>query len=105
MKNKFEQLCEKVSEDLDIGVLLHGKEKGSGCFEDDGNLHIHHRGVRVSFDVGNGQSASGAEQNARTRKVLTALGMESKITDRVLVEEVEETDEDCDNCNCPCHRW
>jgi len=97
-KNKFERDCAKVAETTGISVNFFGAPKGQkqSFYEDDGSLHLHKRGGWACFDVGNGQSLSGKEQNERTRKIMEALGL--PITDRVLVDETEDEEDD----ECPC---
>jgi hypothetical protein len=84
-----------VSEKLGIEVYFYYNEKGSDVFEDDGFLHIYKNMVRAVFTIG--QDLPAKEANERTRAILTALGMEKKITQRVLVDEIDETD-CCDTC-------
>ena len=68
-------------------------------YEDDGALHVKFGGCRAVFDVGDGQSNSGAEQNRKTRLVMEALGMKRKINDNVLVEECDDDEDDvCPHC-------
>jgi hypothetical protein len=100
---QFERDCRAVAEETGIEVDFFYNEKGSDCYEDDGNLHIHKSGMRAVFNVGHNGDLPGAEQNERTRKVLNALGMGKKISDRVLVtEEAEEDDDDvCGECGRP----
>lgn len=97
-KPRFQLQCEAVSEKTGINVMFLDDNQNSEPCEDDGNLHIIKHGLRACFDVGREQCASGKEQNERTRKVMTELGMEKQITDMVLVDEQE----DCDDDECPC---
>jgi hypothetical protein len=91
--------CEAVAGKLGLGVEFYEDgPRPADCLQDDGTLHVSNAaGFRACFDVSHGQSSDGKEQNECTRAVLTALGMEKKITDRVLVEE-EEKDAYCPHC-------
>lgn len=96
----FKKRCLKVSEET--GILCpyffpsDGQKKGA--YEDDAMLHIIHDGIRACFDVGEGHSLTGAEQNVRTRLVLTKMKMPGYIRPSVLVKEAEQTG--CPNCGC-----
>jgi hypothetical protein len=98
----FRRKCERVSEATGIDVIFFDDPPGNpDVFEDDGNLHIRlASGLRACFGVDPAQDGSGAGQNAKTRKVMEALGMKRKITDRVLVEEDDDEDyvERCPHC-------
>lgn len=96
MATKFERDCLKVSEQTGIEVEFYPNEKGSGCFEDDGYLHIIKSHIRAVFSVIDDDAVT---QNNRTRKVLTALGMTKSITDSVMVAEEDEDEDDyCSHC-------
>lgn len=92
---KFERLCRDVAESTGIDVLFFEDKRPADTFEDDGTLHVMYRGLRAVFDVGSGQSLTGEEQNARTRMILEKL--DRPVTDRVLVEETGDDDEE-DDC-------
>lgn len=102
-KEAFKAKCILASEKA-LGcsrMYFYDDPRPDDVFEDDGNLHVRKDGVRACFDVNIGQDESGEEQNKKTRAVLEALNMRSKITDRVLVEEDEEEEEhscDCEYC-------
>lgn len=98
-ESAFERRCNKAAEDVGVTVFFVLDEPTRPPFEDDGSLHVIHRGTRAIFDVGWGQSLEGKEQNEHTKKVLIALGMEKSIGESTLVEEEEENDGD----RCP-HR-
>lgn len=69
-------------------------------YEDDGYLHVRRFGVRAVFDVGCGQSLDAKEQNVNTRRIMEALGLDSKIGNvggRVLIDETYDG-EDADRC-------
>lgn len=98
---KFQKDCVRVSTEMDVLVFFCHGEKGTAYYEDDGCLHIRKSGLRACFDVSPGQNLSGADQNANTRKVMTALGLEKHIR-KALVDETEEDDEDvCECCGRP----
>ena len=100
-KTKFEKLCEEVSDKTGVelfDVCETGRVK-LDAFEDDECLHIDKRGLHACFSVGGG-NYSPRQQNERTRAVLTALGLQKLITDRVLVEEPVECDDDNDGPHC-----
>lgn len=101
LRTAFERRCEKVAEETGVGVDFFGAKGDkykSDVYEDDGNLHIFIRNEWACFNVGQGQTLEGKEQNENTRKVLTALGLEKHITNRSLVEEEEEEDDCCHHC-------
>lgn len=96
----FEKKCRQVEEVTGVELfMIYDEPKSNYCYEDDEVLHVCKGTERACFSVG-ADHISGAEQNERTRQVLTALGLEKKITDRVLVEEDEDEDEDeyCPHC-------
>lgn len=93
---KFEKLCREVASATGIDVDFYEDRRPADVFEDDGTLHVMYRGLRAVFDVGSGQSLTGEEQNTRTRLILEKL--DRPVTDRVLVEEYEDDDEETD-CN------
>jgi hypothetical protein len=97
-KTKFEIQCEEVAEKTGVSFYspYNDKNMKTNAFEDDECLHIHKRGVHACFTVG-GDNYTGKQQNERTRAVLTALGLEKLITERVLTDETEEEDE-CSYC-------
>ncbi len=99
-KSKFQIECEALSEKTGIYVMFFEDKDAQKPVEDDGNLHITKRGLRACFDVGNGQSLSGKDQNENTRTILKALGMEDAINDRTLVDETDEDEENecCEHC-------
>lgn len=97
---KFETECRKVSENTGIDVMFFPDKGKSDLTQDDGTLHITKRGLRACFDVGRGQSATGKEQNERTRAILSALKMEDCINNRVLVDE-DEDENVCPHCGEP----
>ncbi len=90
----FERKCIAVNEKLGLGeILFFPDERRADAFEDDGCLHVVKGGMRACFDVA---SDDAAVQNERARAVMTELGMEKKIDDRVLVDEkADEEDEYC----------
>lgn len=101
----FRKRCEKVAEMTGVDVMFF--EDGAivgghkpDAYEDDGSLHIEtESGLRACFDVNPGQDLPGVDQNARTRKVMEALGMKRKITDRVLVDDsLDDVEERCPTC-------
>lgn len=71
----FKIICEAVSANLDVEVSFYGEQNAQTPFEDDGALHVTKYGLRAVFDVGNGQSLSPAQQNARAASVLDALNL------------------------------
>lgn len=89
-KTKFQIVCEAVAETTDVGVMFVPDSTLSKPYEDDGTLHITKRGMRACFDVGRGQSLSGAEQNKRAVAVLSALGLPK--TEDTMVDEEEGDD-------------
>src|SRR5579864_2056706 len=97
---KFETACNAVSEKLGIDVMFFDDETGSSVVEDDGNLHITRRGKRACFDVGNGQSLNGKQQNERAKKILAELGIEA--TKDALVDETDDEDDE-NTCSCCGH--
>jgi hypothetical protein len=100
---KFQRKVERVVKSLDIDdplVCHDSKDMKDDEYEDDGSLHIQRAGVRYVFDVSDGQSATGEEQNRQTRAIMEALNMKRKITDRVLVEEGDENNDAEHECNC-----
>jgi len=99
-KIKFEVACKEASEKTGVEVCFFGNDgkAKTSFYEDDGNLHLFKGKGWACFDVGQGQRLSGKEQNIRTRAVMTVLGLENYINDRVLVDETEDDDED----ECPC---
>lgn len=61
-------------------------------FIDDGSLYILRSGLRVVFDVSNGQNADAKEQNRQVRRILEFLQMKRKIPALLVSEhEYEET--------------
>jgi hypothetical protein len=93
----FERKCEKVAEATGVAVYFPRipGEKYQAPFEDDGCLHIMHKSERACFGIG--QDLSGQEQNERIRAVMTAMG--KRITERVLVDEEDDEDEEtCEYC-------
>lgn len=98
-KTKFEKQCDEASEKTGVSVFIGWRddEMAADAYEDDECLHIHKRGVHACFSVG-GDNYSGKQQNERSRAVLTALGLQKLITDRVLVDETEECEDECPHC-------
>lgn len=94
----FRKKCEAAASEVGVNVSFYENEAGNDQFGDDGYLHITKNGFRACFDVGHGQSLEGSEQNKNTRAVMNHLGMESKISDRVLVEETDEDEDEDDEC-------
>lgn len=96
----FEKRCQEVADKMDVEVTFYrDKEPFQDPFEDDGNLHVISRGSRAAFSIG--QDTPAAIHNEKTRAILTALGMEKKIGERVLVDETEEDDDCCPECGRP----
>ena len=97
----WQKKCIKVGEKHDIEVtFFHDNDNGKlNAYIDDGTLHVEKPGEqRACFDVGNGQSLSGKQQNDRTKAILTDLRLKRLITDRVLESEVEMDEEECPAC-------
>ncbi len=103
-KSKFEKQCDEVAAKTGVDFYIPWTDEVMklDVHEDDGNLHIHKRGVHACFDVGKGQSLCGKEQNERTRAVLMALNLAKHIGPKSLMEEADPNDED-DICPC-CER-
>jgi hypothetical protein len=101
-KTRWQKKCEDAARIADVEVCFYEEVppiSKASQFEDDGYLHIEKpREDRACFDVGVGQSLDGKEQNRRTRIVMEALGLTSKISDRVLVEEDDEEEDCCPHC-------
>ena len=97
----FRKKCEVAFSAIDSDPLyFEDEEMEDDAFEDDGCLHVRVNCLRACFDVSNGQSLSGREQNIRTRAVMESLGLVKKfepLTGRVLVDESEPDDDSC----CP----
>lgn len=90
--------CESAAESAGVtdGVLVWATDK-KDIYEDDGNLHVAMRGVHVAFGIG--QDLPSAEYNEKTKAIMTAMGLAKKISERVLVDEEEdEDDEYCSHC-------
>lgn len=109
MENKvsaFEKRCIIAARDAGVEVIFFRDDVDhkNDAVEDDGSLHVTRSGLRACFDVGDGQSRSGYDQNVKTIMVLSGLGlwldMEQKSKDRVLVDETAEEDDDdeCPHC-------
>jgi hypothetical protein len=101
--SKFERDCRAASELIGVDVVFYEDEPTHRLevFEDDGALHIRKpNGFRACFDVGNGQSLCGDEQNSNTRRILTAMKMIKHIGEHTLVDE-EEDEECCSECGRP----
>jgi hypothetical protein len=99
MAVSFRLLCEQAGALIDDTPMFCEGENGTDVFEDDGYLHVRRRGTRAVFNVSKGQTLNGEEQNKRTVIVMEALGMKSKIDERVLVD--EEPDEEENEGFCP----
>lgn len=95
---KFERQCLSVADETGISFYSPFEDDNMkvDAYEDDECLHIHKSGVHACFGVG-GDNYTSKQQNERTKAVLKALRLSKLITDRVLVEEVEEDDE-CPHC-------
>ena len=94
----FAQRCQAIADDLGVGIDFFQDEKYQEPFVDDGTLHVVNRtGMRACFAIG--EDASAADWNITARKILTALGLETKIGKRVLQEErTNDADEYCEHC-------
>ena len=100
MSTKFETLCNQVAERYGLQEpMFFTDNQKQDPFEDDGNLHVMRRGLRAVFGIGD--EVPSEEYNHLTRCILTDLGLEKKINDRVLLEEEdgdEYEDEYCSHC-------
>lgn len=98
----FRRKCERAAQTAGLDdVLFCDNEEATKDdeYEDDGVLHIRRHGLRAAFNVGDNQNLPGAVQNENTRAVMAALGMKRKVSERVLVEETEEEEEEpCPQC-------
>ncbi len=94
-KEAFRRKCLKVSESTGIEVSFCDDDRKQEPHEDDGTLHITKDGLRACFWV---CSDVPAVQNERAVEVMTAMKMEKKITDRVLVEDDEDSNDLGDRC-------
>lgn len=93
---KFQADCERVAEQAGVNVTFYVEPREKPCaHEDDGFLHIRKRGLRAAFDVANDEPKC---QNAKTREILTALGMEHAIGEETLAEETDDDDGCCSHC-------
>jgi hypothetical protein len=82
----WEKKCESVAEAAGTSVYFPDFEVSTrnDCFEDDGALHVHVKGkLWAVFTIG--QDTPAKEANEMTRKIMTGLGLEKKISERVLV--------------------
>ena len=89
-RQAFVKQCQAVADDIGIHVWFTEDTSDHTAFEDDGSLHVVRYGTRAMFDVSNSQNDEPVAQNEKTRKVLTALGIEPSY--RTLVEEYDDYD-------------
>lgn len=96
----WQKNCERVAADANTSVYFPDSEvsEQTDCFEDDGALHIQIKGKhRACFHIG--QDTEPKEANELTREIMKGLGLEKKISDRVLIEETEDEGDDyCSHC-------
>lgn len=98
MAKTFTQQCQTIADDLGFEIDFFQDEKYQEPFCDDGVLHVVNRtGMRACFRIG--EDTSAIDWNIAARKILTALGLESKIGKHVPEDEkVEDADEYCSHC-------
>jgi hypothetical protein len=104
---RFLAQCKKaasaIGQDFEDCLTWGTDPKSDDQYEDDGNLHIEKAGIHICFGIG--QDLPSAEYNRQARLVMETLGMKRKISERVLVEEDDENDENyCSKCgrHCDC---
>lgn len=111
MQPRFLAKCKRIADELLSDEPMTWPEKGEDdAYHDDGTLHVRRYGIHVAFGLR--EDTPGDLVNEQTRKIMAALGMKRKISERVLVEEECETcdgegyvtcehheEHDCNDCN------
>lgn len=96
---KFRNKCEKAARMSGVDDPVFYPDNFIATeYYDDGNLHIRQFGLRAVFGLN--ADAPAKQQNETTRRIMGALNMKRKITDRVLVKEDgdDEDGEECPHC-------
>lgn len=88
IKETFRQKCQRLADEICDGDIDFFEDSAQEPVYDDGVLHVTYRGLRACFGLN--EDATARAQNDKSRAILKALGMEKKITDRVLLDERED---------------